>query len=56
VNINEYLSIAIVSIMLTLLVEMPCNNIKSLLFDRKKTGQLNPEKSDVSLNTKNKEL
>jgi peptidoglycan/LPS O-acetylase OafA/YrhL len=36
-NLNEYIVIVIISILLTLFVEMPCSNLKTLILDRKNT-------------------
>lgn len=54
-NTNEFICIAAMTIILTLLVEMPCNNLKSLLLDRVKSTRKDNE-VDINANVKAKEL
>lgn len=56
VDTNEFISIAIVSILLTLLVEMPFNNIKGSLSGKRKQSQVTAKHLDINENVKEKSI
>lgn len=56
IDTNEYLCIALASVALTLFVEMPFNNLKSLLFDGKKHEPIDKQHCDVKSNIREKHL
>ncbi|KAG5684658.1 hypothetical protein PVAND_013876 [Polypedilum vanderplanki] len=49
-DFNEILSVLAISIAFTILIELPFNNLKNILIDRKKVARIDQRKCDENLN------
>lgn len=56
IDLNEMLCIVIASIILTVFIELPFNNLKKVLLDKKRLEQATKSQLDVNSNIKLKDL